>query len=120
MQYKYRDTPRLLEGRVAIVTGASKGIGAGIATAMAAAGAAVVVNYARDRAGAERVVGAIESVGHIGPAVGVDDGSDVGDLIEAFLEKQTAGAKFVVARTVAWLACDEEDFFRFVRGEASE
>jgi 3-oxoacyl-[acyl-carrier protein] reductase len=52
-----------LAGRVALVTGASKGIGAGIAKEMAAAGAAVVVNYATDRSGAEAVVGEIEATG---------------------------------------------------------
>ena len=45
-----------LDNKVAIVTGASKGIGAGIAKAFGAEGAAVIVNYARDQAGAERVV----------------------------------------------------------------
>src|SRR6202007_2970487 len=44
-----------LDNKVAIVTGASKGIGAGIAKALGAEGAAVVVNYARDHEGAERV-----------------------------------------------------------------
>jgi len=50
-----------LKGKVALVTGASKGIGAGIAAALGAAGAAVVVNYASDAAGAERVVSEIVS-----------------------------------------------------------
>src|ERR1700730_5218007 len=45
-----------LDNKVAIVTGASKGIGAGIAKAFGAEGAAVVVNYARDHEGAERAV----------------------------------------------------------------
>src|SRR5258708_8542420 len=45
-----------LDNKVAIVTGASKGIGAGIAKAFGAEGAAAVVNFARDHEGAERVV----------------------------------------------------------------
>jgi 3-oxoacyl-[acyl-carrier protein] reductase len=52
-----------LNGRVAIVTGASKGIGAQIARQLAAAGAAVVVNYAGSRAGAESVVAEITAAG---------------------------------------------------------
>jgi len=52
-----------LDDKVAIVTGASKGIGAGIAKAVGAEGAAVLVNYARDHEGAERVVREITGKG---------------------------------------------------------
>jgi 3-oxoacyl-[acyl-carrier protein] reductase len=58
-----------LDNKVAIVTGASKGIGAGIAKAFGAEGAAVIVNYASDQAGAERVVREITGKG--GRAVAV-------------------------------------------------
>jgi 3-oxoacyl-[acyl-carrier protein] reductase len=58
-----------LTGKVAIVTGASKGIGAAIAKSFGAAGAAVVVNYASSKEGAERVVAEITSKG--GKAIAV-------------------------------------------------
>ena len=56
-------TTKKLTGKVAIVTGASKGIGASIAKQLAAEGAAVVVNYASSKEGAERVVAEIISDG---------------------------------------------------------
>ena len=52
-----------LAGKVAIVTGASKGIGAGIAKAFGAEGASVVVNYASSREGADKVVAEITGKG---------------------------------------------------------
>jgi 3-oxoacyl-[acyl-carrier protein] reductase len=58
-----------LTGKVAIVTGASKGIGAAIARTFAGAGAAVAVNYASSKADAERVVGEIVKAG--GKAVAI-------------------------------------------------
>jgi 3-oxoacyl-[acyl-carrier protein] reductase len=46
----------LLDGKGALVTGASKGIGAGISKGLAAAGACVVVNYASSKEGADRAI----------------------------------------------------------------
>jgi 3-oxoacyl-[acyl-carrier protein] reductase len=61
-----------LKGKVAVVTGASKGIGAGISKALAAEGASVVVNYASSKAGAEAVVAEIAASGGKAVAVGGD------------------------------------------------
>ncbi|MCB8876420.1 SDR family NAD(P)-dependent oxidoreductase [Acidisoma silvae] len=71
-----------LSGKVALVTGASKGIGTAIALALAEAGAAVAVNYASDKAGADKTVAAITGKG--GRAVAVQGSvADAGDRIVA-------------------------------------
>jgi len=78
-----------LTGKVAVVTGASKGIGAGIARALGAEGAAVVVNYASDKEGADRVVRAIVAEG--GRAVAVQgDVAKIEDIRRLFAETKRA------------------------------
>jgi 3-oxoacyl-[acyl-carrier protein] reductase len=76
-----------LTGRVAIVTGASKGIGAGIAKHLAAAGASVAVNYASSREGADKVVAEITAKGGKAIAVHGDVAkkADVKKIFEATL-----------------------------------
>src|SRR5207253_6680512 len=78
-----------LKGKVAVVTGASKGIGAGIAKELAAEGAAVVVNYATSRADADRVVAEIAGAG--GKAVAVQaDVSKAADVERLFEDTKKA------------------------------
>jgi 3-oxoacyl-[acyl-carrier protein] reductase len=74
-----------LAGKVAVVTGASKGIGAGIAKGLAAEGAAVVVNYASSKEGADRVIAEIKSKG--GKAIAVQgDVARAADVQRIFAE----------------------------------
>jgi 3-oxoacyl-[acyl-carrier protein] reductase len=78
-----------LTGKVAVVTGASKGIGAGIAKTLAGAGASVVVNYASSREGADRVVA--EIVGKGGRAIAVQgDVSKAADVRRLFAATKEA------------------------------
>src|SRR5215467_9709811 len=78
-----------LAGKVAVVTGASKGIGAGIAKGLAEEGAAVVVNYASSKEGADRVVSEIKSKG--GKAIAVQgDVAKSSDVQRIFAETKKA------------------------------
>src|SRR5207248_4849432 len=81
-----------LVGKVAVVTGASKGIGAAIALHLAAEGAAVVVNYSSSKEGADRIVGEINGNG--GKAVAVQANlAKEADIRRLFAEAMKAFGK---------------------------
>jgi 3-oxoacyl-[acyl-carrier protein] reductase len=107
-----------LKGKVAVVTGASKGIGAAIAKAYAAEGAAVVVNYASSKEGADRIVADITAKG--GKAIAVQgDMAKAADVQRLFAEtKKAFGALDVVVNNAGVYAFSpiedvtEADFHR--------
>jgi 3-oxoacyl-[acyl-carrier protein] reductase len=107
-----------LNGRVALVTGASKGIGARIAKELATAGASIVVNYANDRAGADAVVNEIKKAD--GQAIAVQgDICKAADVARLFAEtKKAFGALDVLVNNAGVYkfgpldAITEEEFHR--------
>ena len=78
-----------LNGKVALVTGASKGIGASIAKELASRGASVAVNYASDKAGAEKVVADIKAAGGKAIAIhaNVAEPATIGPLVDTVVKQ---------------------------------
>jgi 3-oxoacyl-[acyl-carrier protein] reductase len=80
--------PQSMQGKIALVTGASRGIGAAIAKRLASEGASVGITYAKDAAGASAVVKAIEAGG--GKALAVQADSVAPEAIKAAVDKVVA------------------------------
>jgi 3-oxoacyl-[acyl-carrier protein] reductase len=113
----------MLDGKVALVTGASKGIGAAIAIGLGEAGASVVVNYASSKDGAERTVETIRSRGGNAIAIG-GDVSKAADVTRLFAETDAAYGRLDVLVNNAGIysfgpleSITEEDFHRHIQYE---
>jgi 3-oxoacyl-[acyl-carrier protein] reductase len=107
----------LLKGKVALVTGASKGIGASTALELAKNGAAVIVNYHGNASAAEKVVADIEAIGGQAIAVKADVGQEQ-DVVRLFDEGIAAYGKIdilvnnagiMMTKTIAKATSDEFD-----------
>src|SRR3984957_11666782 len=77
--------PKTLEGKIALITGGSRGIGAAIAKRLAADGAAVAITYAKDAKAASAVVEAIERAG--GKAVAIQAEASDAEAVKGAVEK---------------------------------
>src|SRR6266702_8807029 len=107
-----------LGGKIALVTGASKGIGAGVALSLAKEGAAVAVNYDSDRKGADRVVEKIKAVG--GKAIAVQGSVTSSEEIDRFFneaKKQLGNVDVLVnnAGVYVWLPLQDINEKQFHR-----
>jgi 3-oxoacyl-[acyl-carrier protein] reductase len=95
-----------LDGKIAVVTGASSGIGAGIAKALAAEGATVIVNYSKSRDGADAVVAAIEAGGGKASSMQADM-SNAADVVAMFQRVKDTHGKLDVLVNNAGVAVFE-------------
>jgi NAD(P)-dependent dehydrogenase (short-subunit alcohol dehydrogenase family) len=117
--------PISLQGRVALVTGGSRGIGRGIALALAKAGADVAINYRREADAAAEIVGEIEAMGRKAKAYGasVDDYAACAAMVDAVVQDfgglsiliNNAG---IASRGLAVADTDPAEFERVMRVHA--